>query len=655
MKIRIWAQLTGLAILITVLSGCGAPKEISQTYSDDPVAEAEETSVNDGQTSAPADYSPESDVSAEGAGMIELPEGASLELMQSVTVENETTGGSFFLYIPSELHGMDGQANGLIYVYPDVPCASEEAALQMLSGLGILEIAEDFPSLVAIPIPRNGNAYTDADVACYDEIRYYCAGGKGRPKEESGGGPEERGQPDGMPDPSGLPAGPVDHGEDPPRESEEENGEDHPNRYISSEHVFAIAEGTGAVFVHNLLSRHTTFLSGILTFGGEIESAASPGVPTPVYLVDAPDAVVEFWKATNGASEVDGNVYYNPSNPQKQVVVEDGDDTFDRETIVSAWVGMLCKSEQMKVNFSGQGDSFEESRMLMAWPSLHELPITADTFDYDAETGEVTPYTLLRTRNDNSVHVFVPDAVLENPEEKVPVIVGLHGAGCGPLELVESCGWLEKAVQENFIVVAPASEDAEVIRSLLGYLASAYPVDTGRIYATGFSLGGVTASTVGKTYPELFAAIAPMGSAGGSLVDSFDAEMWDLPVCMVVGGADDLNVRMDSDGNPMVVGIFSGALPQNYAINEVQLDAADYAANPYWGYTPDDYTCFVHKEVEYQISRYYNDKYDAPVVECVIMVGLIHTYSDYMADIAWDFMSVYSRNTDGSLSCSILN
>ena len=586
-------------------------------------------------------------VSPEPDPELNLPDGASFALLSSVMVDNETTGGSFFLYIPSNTHGMDGQANGLIYLYPDKPCATEEEAFALLTDLGLLEIAEDFPALVAMPLPLNGESYTDADAAFYDEIRYYASGGmKGMPKKEEDNGPGASERMGGSGELAAEASGETETSREP------EGGQDGgAARYISSEHVFAIAEGDGATFVNNVLSQHKTLLSGIMLVGGSIDDGIQPGIAQPVYLIDAPEPVAAFWKATNGTDAKHGNVFYNQSNTQKRVILDEDGGALDRRTVERVWTEMLCKSEQVKVNTAGEGDSFEEIRLLMSWPSLHELPITAYTFDFDAGTRAAEYHELLRTRNSDSVHVFVPDAVLETPDRKVPLVMGMHGAGCGPLELVESCGWLEKAVEENFIVACAATEDTEVIRQIIDYLCAEYPVDTGRIYATGFSLGGVMASTVGKTYPELFAAIAPMGSAGGSYVETFDASAWDLPVCMIVGGSDDLNVQRDADGCPRVVGLFADALPQNFAANEVVTGEADYDANPYWGYTPDDYESFVRNEVEYQISRYYTEQYAAPVVECVTMIGLIHTYSDYMAELAWDFFSQYSRNADGSLTC----
>ena len=162
---------------------------------------------------------------------------------------------------------------------------------------------------------------------------------------------------------------------------------------------------------------------------------------------------------------------------------------------------MLCKSEQVKVNTACEGDSFEEIRLLMSWPSLHELPVTAYTFDFDAETG----------------------------------------------------------------------------------------------------------------------------------------------------AADDLNVSIDENGIRKVVGLDANALLQNFAINELPVEEQDCILTPYWGIPADDYETFTYHEMTYEISRYYSDRYEEPIIEGVVILDLIHSYTDHMARLAWDFMSHFSRLPDGGL------
>lgn len=119
---------------------------------------------------------------------------------------------------------------------------------------------------------------------------------------------------------------------------------------------------------------------------------------------------------------------------------------------------------------------------------------------------------------------------------------------------------------------------------------------------------------------------------------------------MVIGGADDLNVSRQEDGTLVAGGMNPDAIAQNFEMNEIDPGEQDYAANPYWGYTPDEYEVVMDKDLEWQISSFYRDDFDAPMVQAVVLIGAGHSNADYMATIAWGFMSHFIRNADGSLS-----
>ena len=48
--------------------------------------------------------------------------------------------------------------------------------------------------------------------------------------------------------------------------------------------------------------------------------------------------------------------------------------------------------------------------------------------------------------------------------------------------------------------------------SLLNELKKKYPIDERRIYASGFSMGGIKTWDLFQEYPQIFAALAPMGA-----------------------------------------------------------------------------------------------------------------------------------------------
>ena len=54
--------------------------------------------------------------------------------------------------------------------------------------------------------------------------------------------------------------------------------------------------------------------------------------------------------------------------------------------------------------------------------------------------------------------------------------------------------------------------------------------------------------------------------------------------------------------------------------------------------------------VEWQVSDYFREGYEAPFAQLVLIENAQHTPHDYHARIAWDFFSRFSRNEDGTIS-----
>ena len=103
----------------------------------------------------------------------------------------------------------------------------------------------------------------------------------------------------------------------------------------------------------------------------------------------------------------------------------------------------------------------------------------------------------------------------EELTEKKPLLLCFHGGGDTAITTASIAGWPQIAAENDFILCAiemhthmTASETIEVINQL----KEAYPIDETRIYATGFSMGGIKTWDLYQEYPEVFAALAPMGA-----------------------------------------------------------------------------------------------------------------------------------------------
>ena len=121
--------------------------------------------------------------------------------------------------------------------------------------------------------------------------------------------------------------------------------------------------------------------------------------------------------------------------------------------------------------------------------------------------------------------VYLPEEYGKE-QKNWPLMVFLHGAGerGSDLEKVKFHGppkLVEQGKNFPFIIVSPQCPAdkwwpnmTEHVMALINETVSNYPVDESRIYLTGLSMGGYGTWTIASTYPERFAAIAPVCGGG---------------------------------------------------------------------------------------------------------------------------------------------
>jgi predicted peptidase len=124
--------------------------------------------------------------------------------------------------------------------------------------------------------------------------------------------------------------------------------------------------------------------------------------------------------------------------------------------------------------------------------------------------------------------LFLPKRYGEDPDQKWPLILYLHGAGerGDELERVKTHG-IPKILEERpdfpFVCVSPQCPDEGVwmvhnlaLKGLLDSILSTYAIDPDRVYLTGNSMGGYGTWGLAMAYPGTFAAIAPICGGGMS-------------------------------------------------------------------------------------------------------------------------------------------
>ncbi len=187
-------------------------------------------------------------------------------------------------------------------------------------------------------------------------------------------------------------------------------------------------------------------------------------------------------------------------------------------------------------------------------PERVALEFTTGRNDYVVEVDK-TPREML---------VYVPAGY--DPNTPTPVVFMFHGSNQGGPLMYANTGWAAKAEQENLIVVYPTSwkyflvtenrvsekwntvglqeivrpgaelkDDVKFVRVMVEYLTATFNVDTGRLYATGFSNGG--GFVLSRLLPEMHATFAAFATSGAGLgsgesgelpEDSIDASLYSV-------------------------------------------------------------------------------------------------------------------------------
>lgn len=164
--------------------------------------------------------------------------------------------------------------------------------------------------------------------------------------------------------------------------------------------------------------------------------------------------------------------------------------------------------------------------------------------------------------------VHVPKSGAATP---LPVVVMLHGGGGTSRGAATETGWSAKADEAGFLAVFPdamppdpsrpgqfrtnpqlwndgsdrfyrgqkAPDDVAFIDAMLDDLASRFPVDKRRIYATGFSNGASMSFRIGLELSHRFAAIAPVAGALWLVPGTLKHP---VPMLYITGTADPLNL-----------------------------------------------------------------------------------------------------------------
>ena len=338
----------------------------------------------------------------------------------------------------------------------------------------------------------------------------------------------------------------------------------------------AAGYGSGAAKAQRMVMRNPMAFAGLFICGDpdvsaeELEAAAAmptevPGVPLgsiplPVWInsenTKASERVIEYWKKANSSQkeplEKDGALWYLPAeDPQSfsedaavrgPVKVSSGPDPSPAEV----WDSFLSRWGR----YAGIGN-----RQLRRFFTEEELGFEFCTMYVDGVRREWYQY--------------VPESVRKNPDKRVPLVISFHGGSGMHHGHIHSTRWADLARERGFIVAFPGASlggfsakfgwlphaawnadgspgqlsDEKFIRLLAQKLIKELPVDKGRVYSNGFSMGASFGQRILLAMPDVFAAAAlSSGVLRGDFYGDFTTagtnEEHQRPIWVIMGEKD---------------------------------------------------------------------------------------------------------------------
>jgi polyhydroxybutyrate depolymerase len=156
---------------------------------------------------------------------------------------------------------------------------------------------------------------------------------------------------------------------------------------------------------------------------------------------------------------------------------------------------------------------------------------------------------------DRQYRIYIPDSYAE-ANSPVPLLLVLHGAGGTGASIAQVTAFNDLADTHGFIVIYPDGynriwndgrppdprvgpvDDVAYLADVIQSLQGALNIDPARVFATGYSAGGMMAFRLGCELPDMIAAIAPVATTFPQYLVSNCQGTPPLPV-MIIQGTDD--------------------------------------------------------------------------------------------------------------------
>lgn len=433
--------------------------------------------------------------------------------------------------------------------------------------------------------------------------------------------------------------------------------------------IYVVGIDGGATFFNNYIASTVDYagrLAGALLINGKMADIYKVASPLPVDLLNAPESVQARYKAANATNatraDATSTTYFNQALPLQQVIVSKKSDSDISAEVKKAYDEIFSRTMRipvLKQGLNSAGTPYQGYNLDQSPYSLSPRNIVANGAtpgDIMVTAHQEDKFSGIKTAAGEYLQTwyeYVPKEVLDGKSApgSVPLVLALHGGGDDPQAFVEECGWLELAIQKRFIMVAPEHQALDVtpamgeaLQALINYMIKTYPaVDASRVYASGYSMGGIATLSISTSHPRVLAAAVNMAGARYDFTREMDAqfESTQLPMMFLTSAYDSpLNILWD-DGS--VTANVQKVLNKFLAYNKMSTLSFDFNAHPKNGFQTSAWSSTRLSNDNETYVWYLNNTNDIPMVALSYTENQIHALYPGYATIAWDYLKHFSR------------
>lgn len=321
----------------------------------------------------------------------------------------------------------------------------------------------------------------------------------------------------------------------------------------------------------------------------------------------------------------------------------------------------VCENVLIKDVAEYKKDYFDFVSKFKMWCGQIEREADLDELNMIEEAGSI----MVKTSPDNTgiykgadehevgYFAYYNKGIFDNAD--VPLVIGFHGAGDSSMFLTYVSGWYSVAHKYGFLFVSfenhqevTASEVIEAVDAL----KKRYRIDGHRIYAVGFSMGCGKTWDLFEQYPQCFAGIAPASALFPVYTNPFgrpplgDKLNTTVPLPVFYSGGENSHVSELPFQSAWAVERLRYAMEVNKCKRKFDVTFEDQSnwEDRMMGISGDRVERLYDESRDAYINLHYFDSEDGV---CRTVFGAVegqgHEYRHHTADLAWQFISKFTR------------